>query len=238
MHSRTPHSIARMLTTSHDRPLPRWQATIILRNTSELSAIQSHTSCFNEGQLHTALRPVSISCIAYHSGDIIPSPRQQVNSSKTQRIQMSASVTVHWAFLIVSCNTTVGSSRCFTPRENLCGSFEGISNVKGVKFSYSCAPTQFDPGRCQNTSVDVIGCNTDSIGLHGRRLVYNRPLLLYEPYANESSQIRPFLAGRSQFDSDHHQSRRLSSHSYSHESVIFLVFFGLIVIKLRRVCVF
>ena len=38
---------------------------------------------------------------------------------------------------------------------------------------------------------------------------------------------------RTQFDSDHHQNRRLSSHSYSHESVIF-VFFGLIFFKLRE----
>ena len=44
-------------------------------------------------------------------------------------------------------------------------------------------------------------------------------LNLYEPYANESSQICPFLAGRAQFDSDHHKNRRLSSHSYSHEKV-------------------
>ena len=29
---------------------------------------------------------------------------------------------------------------------------------------------------------------------------------------------------RTQFDSDHHQNRRLSSHSYSHESVIFCIF--------------
>ena len=63
-------------------------------------------------------------------------------------------------------------------------------------------------------------------------------LLLYEPYANESSQICPFLAGRPQFESVHHQNRRLSSHSYSHESVIFFVFLGLILFKLRRVCVF
>ena len=49
-------------------------------------------------------------------------------------------------------------------------------------------------------------------------------ILLYEPYANESSQICPFLAVRSQFDSDHNQNRRLSSRSYSHESVIFLYF--------------
>ena len=48
----------------------------------------------------------------------------------------------------------------------------------------------------------------------------------------------PFLAVRTQFDSDHHQNRKISSHSYSHESVIFLVFFGLIFVKLRRVCVF
>ena len=47
-------------------------------------------------------------------------------------------------------------------------------------------------------------------------------------YANASSQICPFLAVRTQFESDHHQSRRLCSHSYSHESVIFFVFFGLI----------
>ena len=49
-------------------------------------------------------------------------------------------------------------------------------------------------------------------------------LLLYEPYANESSQICPFLAVRPQFESVHHQNRRLSSHSYSHESVIFSYF--------------
>ena len=63
-------------------------------------------------------------------------------------------------------------------------------------------------------------------------------MLLYEPYANDSSQICPFLATRTQFDSDHHQNRRLFSHSYSHESVILLVFLGLIFVKLRRVCVF
>ena len=33
-------------------------------------------------------------------------------------------------------------------------------------------------------------------------------------------------------------NRRLSSNSYCHESVIFFVFFGLIFVKLRRVCVF
>ena len=63
-------------------------------------------------------------------------------------------------------------------------------------------------------------------------------LLLKETYAKESSQICLFLAGRAQFDSDHHQNRRLSSHSYSHESVICFVFCGLIFVKLRRVCVF
>ena len=54
--------------------------------------------------------------------------------------------------------------------------------------------------------------------------VHNISLLLYESYANESSQICPFLAVRPQFESVHHQNRRLSSHSYSHESVIFLYF--------------
>ena len=49
-------------------------------------------------------------------------------------------------------------------------------------------------------------------------------LLLIEPYANESSQICPFLALRLQFERVHHQNRRLSSHSCSHESVIFLYF--------------
>ena len=49
-------------------------------------------------------------------------------------------------------------------------------------------------------------------------------ILLYEPYANESSQICPFLAVRPQFDSEHHQNRMLSSHSYSREAVIFLYF--------------
>ena len=43
-------------------------------------------------------------------------------------------------------------------------------------------------------------------------------------YANESLQICPFLAVRAQFDSDHYQNRRLSSHLYSHESVIFFFF--------------
>ena len=52
----------------------------------------------------------------------------------------------------------------------------------------------------------------------------NISLLLYEPYANESSQICPFLAVRLQFESVHHQNRRLSSHSYSHEWVIFSYF--------------
>ena len=57
--------------------------------------------------------------------------------------------------------------------------------------------------------------------------VYFVSLLLYEPYANESSQICPFLAARPQFESVHHQNRRLSSHSYSHESVIFFRIFGI-----------
>ena len=38
-----------------------------------------------------------------------------------------------------------------------------------------------------------------------------------------SPRICPFLAVRLQFDSVHHQNRRLSSHSYSHESVIFWI---------------
>ena len=70
------------------------------------------------------------------------------------------------------------------------------------------------------------------------RVDWHATLLLYEPYANESSQICPFLAVRPQFESVHHQNRRLSSDSYSHESVIFFVFLGLIFFKLRRVCVF
>ena len=55
-------------------------------------------------------------------------------------------------------------------------------------------------------------------------LIFDSSLLLYERYANESSQICPFLAVRPQFESVHHQNRRLSSHSYSHESVIFSYF--------------
>ena len=51
-------------------------------------------------------------------------------------------------------------------------------------------------------------------------------------------KLCPFSAVRAQFDSDHHKNRRVSSHSYSHESVIFLIFFGLIFVTLRRVCVF
>ena len=43
---------------------------------------------------------------------------------------------------------------------------------------------------------------------------------------------------RPQFDSFHHQNRRLSSHTYSHESLIIFVFFGLILLKLRRVSFF
>ena len=50
-------------------------------------------------------------------------------------------------------------------------------------------------------------------------------ILLYEPYANKSSQICPFLALRAQFDSDHYQNSRLSSPLYSRESVIFGYFF-------------
>ena len=50
-------------------------------------------------------------------------------------------------------------------------------------------------------------------------------LLLKQMYANDSSQICPFLAVRTQFDSDHHQNPSLSSHSYSHESVIYFYFF-------------
>ena len=57
----------------------------------------------------------------------------------------------------------------------------------------------------------------------------------------ETSHLHPQylqIAKSTVFDSDHHQNRRLSSHSYSHESVIFFVFFGLIFFKLRRVYVF
>ena len=39
-----------------------------------------------------------------------------------------------------------------------------------------------------------------------------------------SSRFDENLPERSQFYSDHHQNRRLSSHSYSHESVIFSYF--------------
>ena len=63
--------------------------------------------------------------------------------------------------------------------------------------------------------------------------IVSTSLLLYESYANESSQICPFLAVRPQFESVHHKNRSLSSHSYSHESVIFFVFLGLIFVKLR-----
>ena len=48
---------------------------------------------------------------------------------------------------------------------------------------------------------------------------------------NLSSQICPFLAVRPQFDSDHHQNRRLSSHPYSHESGIFFRIFGIHIFK-------
>ena len=50
-------------------------------------------------------------------------------------------------------------------------------------------------------------------------------LLLQETYANEYSHICPFLAARTQIDSDHNQNRRLSSHSFSHESLIFFWIF-------------
>ena len=54
-----------------------------------------------------------------------------------------------------------------------------------------------------------------------------------------SSNFDENLPARFQFYSDHHQNRRLSSHSYSHESVVFFVFFGLILFKfIRRVCIF
>ena len=58
-------------------------------------------------------------------------------------------------------------------------------------------------------------------------------ILLYEPYANESSQNinMSFFCRAAQFESDHHQTRRLSSHSYSHESVIYFYFLD------WRVCV-
>ena len=38
-------------------------------------------------------------------------------------------------------------------------------------------------------------------------------------------KLCPFPAVRAQFDSDHHKNRRVSSHSYSHESVIFFDIF-------------
>ena len=47
-------------------------------------------------------------------------------------------------------------------------------------------------------------------------------ILIYEPYANESVQVCPFISVRAQFDSDHHRNHRVSSHSYCHESVICL----------------
>ena len=68
-------------------------------------------------------------------------------------------------------------------------------------------------------------CDNSQNGKHSKQ--HYQPLLLYEPYANESSQICPFLALRPQFESVHHQNRRISSHSYSHESVIFFSIFGI-----------
>ena len=41
----------------------------------------------------------------------------------------------------------------------------------------------------------------DDVSLRSKNA--NTSILLYEPYANESSQICPFLAARTQFDSDH-----------------------------------
>ena len=52
-----------------------------------------------------------------------------------------------------------------------------------------------------------------------RRLYYDD----YDIFATIGDVLCPFLAVPMQFDSDHHQNRRLSSHSYSHESVIFLI---------------
>ena len=65
----------------------------------------------------------------------------------------------------------------------------------------------------QTSSIDLAGLKYSVLSL-----------LLYEPYANESSQICPFLAVQPQFECVHHQNRRLSSHSYSHESVILSYF--------------
>ena len=66
-----------------------------------------------------------------------------------------------------------------------------------------------------------ISYNEHCIGQSPPQICLDRlSLLLWQTYANES-----FLAVRPQFDSDHHQNRSLSSHSNSHESVIFLDYY-------------
>ena len=87
---------------------------------------------------------------------------------------------------------------------------------------------------CIAISPETTGA-VHSITWAARTEIVSTSLLLIESYANESSQICPFLAVRLQFESVHHQNRSLSSHSYSHD---FFVFLGLLFVKLRRVCVF
>ena len=69
---------------------------------------------------------------------------------------------------------------------------------------------------------------TSCFGQHSTALAPS--ILLYEPYANESSQMS-FSSRAGQFDSDHHQSSRLSSHSYSHESVMIFCIFRINIFK-------
>ena len=99
----------------------------------------------------------------------------------------------------------------------------GISrrSVKGVTICVECFRFSYEPISTLRSNLiymieiyDIACCATST------------SLLLYEPYANESSQICPFLALRPQFESVHHQNRWLSSHSYSHESMIFSRIFG------------
>ena len=76
-------------------------------------------------------------------------------------------------------------------------------------------------GRLVQTSRCFIVCSPPH-----SHVVCNQTHLYYYTSRLQMSihKICPFLAVRAKFDSDHRQNASLSSHSYSHESVICLYF--------------
>ena len=99
------------------------------------------------------------------------------------------------------------------------------TDTKPKKIAKNCDISVPERHFSRNVTHD---CRDTSGSPHMERFIYTSTIaaVCKFVFTLPSSRFDKNLPVRSQFYSYHHQNRRLSSHSYSHESVIFFVFFG------------